>query len=180
MTVNSTNPNKLWAGMNWPLLALIVAALPTVALFAVRFIAPSRGPATANAAVANPSPAFIPPQFDKRTEYQKELERSFADQASQPFGPTPIVERPIVKAEEPKPVKTTPVVKPAAPTFHLTSIMIARGEHIAIINGRRRSVGEEVVPGWTVQRIDGAIGEVVITDGGEESVLLTMRPKLGE
>lgn len=52
----------------------------------------------------------------------------------------------------------------SVPAFALTSVMPHPKRPIAVINGRPRTIGEELSPGWTLAEIDGA-GRTVVING---------------
>lgn len=63
------------------------------------------------------------------------------------------------------------------PDFALTSIMVARGEAIAVVKGKMRRQGESPASGWTISRIEPDAGTVTFTheSGREEVVALRGR-----
>lgn len=61
------------------------------------------------------------------------------------------------------------------PEFALTSVMPHPSRPLAVINGRPRSLGDEVAPGWIVTGIDGDARRVTLTGQDGRTVSLGMR-----
>ncbi len=67
------------------------------------------------------------------------------------------------------PAEATPTRRPAQlteqpdPDFLVTAVMPHPSRPLAVINGRPRSIGDVVVPGWTLTAIDGHSRTVTLT-----------------
>jgi hypothetical protein len=62
----------------------------------------------------------------------------------------------------------------AAPVFNLTAVMPHAQRPIAVINGRPRTIGEELTPGWTLTEIDGTSRTIVINGPDGDRVRVRM------
>lgn len=81
-------------------------------------------------------------------------------------GESPVINLPV--ADEP--------TKQEIPTFELTSV-INGVRPLAVVNGRMRSQGQTVAPGWTVRSIDPVAGRVVVSSVVHGDVTLQLRTR---
>jgi hypothetical protein len=73
----------------------------------------------------------------------------------------------------------TPIEAPkiARPDIALTSIMLTRGERIAVVQGKVRREGDSPIPGWTITQINPDAGTITLTHntGPSENFSLSNR-----
>lgn len=136
---------------------LVAFCVPSLGVVAARFF--GSGPSTA-AASSTPEP--MPPLPDIRplpvstgsmpgemTELASPFWHAFHIPIA-PAEPMPI-RRPSPQSEQPD------------PDFLVTAVMPHASRPLAVINGRPRSIGDVIVPGWTLTSIDGHARTVTLT-----------------
>lgn len=137
-----------------------VGACPLLALAGVRVWIHSNGPATASAQapmtpIVLPSFAPLPPPSDTQGLVLARIEALDGLTAPTPF---PRAEVPFEPAQEPS-VEPDPEAGPEIPETQpipdlvVTTVMGGRVP-VAMVNGRPRSVGDHVAPGWTIREIN--------------------------
>jgi hypothetical protein len=174
------------AKLPWPALALALAAAPMIAVMGMRaltnrhVVAPPNGGADIIV-----SGQFIQPELPKPTPESAALQMTFDNECSQPFGPSPMVNR-APKPVQHEPVTSSPVVAekpvtpnqaPTPPSVTVTSIMTGQGQVCAIISGKVRRVGDSVGNGFVITSIDGTAGKVEIANGDVQATLQLKRPQ---
>jgi hypothetical protein len=131
---------------------------------------------------------FVPPTLPQPNAATAALQRTFSEQCSQPFGPSPFIDRTPPKPAAPKePVSVPVVAEPSTPQSHpvtppsltVTSIMAGQGQPCATIGGKVRRIGDPVGNGFVVVLIDGALGKVEIANG-DVHVVLQLKNPMGE
>ncbi len=151
-----------------------IGACPLLALVGVRLWLASSGPASAGAATTTESivqPEFTP--LPEPTESQRALiERARALEAVEPASPFPRSEVSAVAVPDMPAMRGEPeaTVEPP-PELTLTSVMGGRMP-VAMVNGRPRSRGDEVAPGWTIVEINQDSIVVEEADGRQVTVNL--------
>ena len=156
----------------WPLLAWMLALAPAMTVVGARLMVGSQGigPSVAHAAAEVATLPMVPPVV---LNDQAKLEAASAAQDQTSTLPWILADAaPLAKEPE---VREKPIVP--APEFAVTSIMVARGETIAVVKGRLRRVGDSPLAGWQITQIDAAAGTVTFTheDGRSEVVALRNR-----
>lgn len=136
---------------------LAVALCPMLVLGGVQVWLSSHGPATASAqAVSEP---IAQPDFHRLAALsdvqQAAFDRMNAIGNAAPPNPFPELATPELFIPDPElpsdPDEPTPAIDPP-PELIVTSILGGRVP-VAMVNGRPRSVGDEVWPGWVIQEI---------------------------
>ncbi|GAB4387005.1 MAG: hypothetical protein Kow0022_17780 [Phycisphaerales bacterium] len=142
---------------------LTVAALcPLFALFGVRLWLEARGPSVASAQMAAEEivvPRYEPlPPLSEAQSAMRERVRALEVMRTLAPNPFPATHRPELMLEDlaPAPIQLHQEPEGVAveppPEVVVTAVMGGRVP-VAVINGRPRSVGEEVQPGWSVLKI---------------------------
>lgn len=145
---------------------LLIALTPAAGVFGARFV--GQGPRPISAApvitvVDLPAFAVRAGPDTQQTDFGQ-LRSPFRVQ-TEPIAPALIL---------PEIGKPAPKIE-GIPEFLLTSVMPHSSRPLAVINGRPRSLGDEVVSGWTVTGIDGDARRVVLTGPDGRTVSLGMR-----
>jgi hypothetical protein len=168
----------------WPVLSACLIAAPLLAVVGLRALAHRQGISTARGADDLAAGQFVQPTAPKPSAESAALQMTIEMECSQPFGPSPMVNKappkpaapkePVVVAtapeEKPAPPAPPPPVKP--PPLTLTSIMGNTASPVAIINGKVRKVGDSVGSGFKVASIDSVTGSVEISnDDGVQTTL---------
>lgn len=167
----------------WTVLAMTAA--PACAVLLMRVIAPIQGPAAAKAGTVTndaQAPLVVPPVFEP-TPAQIELAAVMHEEARRPFGPSPVItrKREGEPATEPMPLPSDQEAPagPMPPDASVTSIMVAQGQPMAVIDGAVRRVGDTVAPGWTVTAISRDEGSVTLTHTRGDVHRLVLRQRGG-
>jgi len=147
-----------------------LALLPALGVVTARWVAPGTSPRSASAAqpeasvpdLSLPALAVINPD--------SELPKAIQLAGSQ----APISSPLAYFNDQPRIENTTPVqTVEQDPTFTLTSIVKSR-ENMAVVNGKLRRIGDEVMPGWKALSIDPPAG-VVELSRGQRTIKLQLR-----
>lgn len=165
-------------------LSFVSAALltaPTAALIAVMTLLPARGPLSAAAAQGSQEsmPLIVPP-VPEPTPEQVALASAMRGEAAAGFQRCPVVSRAPAQDDRsqsrPMPDEPSTGSKAAGPPeLTVSSIMSSKGEPCAMINRKLRRLGDEVAPGWWIERIDSSTGVVVIAHAGGQRHELRLR-----
>lgn len=145
---------------------LLIALTPALGVGGARFVGQAARPAAAGPAFAVAELPRFPdrPEPGAETPDYAGLRSPFRVQ-TEPMAPVlvmPDIGHPTPKIE-------------GVPEFVLTAVMPHRDRPLAVINGRPRSLGDEVAPGWTVTAIDGDARRVALTGPDGRTVRLGMR-----
>jgi len=180
------------AKVPWPAMATALAAAPMLCVLGLHTLMQKKtAPAAAVTNVATKG-QFVPPGLPRPTPEGEALALTFNTECTQPFGPSPMINRAPPKPPPPKDPPPGPTTKekptptgeppppPKPPTLTLTSIMDAQGQPCAVINGKIRRVGDAVGKGFKVVSINGTTGQVVIANGKVRSTLMIKRASDGE
>ena len=151
------------------------AAAPVALAMVIRALI-GGAPADANAAAA----ALAPDTAEIPTPVHWSADEADADAYAiaslrEPFADSPMHRVP-ARAAPVEPAPTAPTVAPEpTPTFIVTSVLVGRRATLVTINGRLRRLGDEVEPGWRLESIDIAAGEVILIaeDGRRDTVSIT-------
>lgn len=156
----------------WTVLALTLALSPALVIVVARLSMNTQalGPAVAQAAPGPAALAELPPIP------LSDRERLRSAGASKPM------EHGLnwARAAADTPVAVAPVAygpQVVVPDFAVTSIMVARGETIAVVKGKLRRVGESPVTGWTVSQIDPDAGKVTFTHESGRTEVVSLRSR---
>lgn len=131
---------------------------PLAVLVVVRAIALGPAPPSAQAVVPmNPQPASSPLVAAPTAEQASALAwlaqwRPAPSIATPFFHPAPLEEEPDEPAEPEAPAPVA--AQTPDPVFTVSTIVDAPGGALAVINGKIRRVGDEIVGGWTLAKID--------------------------
>lgn len=149
-----------------------IAALPVVAVFLARTLAPTIAPSNAHAAAmpAGLSEDIIAPHALAPTPEQRLWMRSVRQALDTAPGPSPIV-RP--ESADDSDVEPETSLDPTQ--FPLTSIMVAGKDPIAMIARKPRRVGDVVAPAWKLESIDPQAGIATLVGPDNERVVLQLR-----
>lgn len=151
-----------------------VGACPLLALIGARLWLASNGPATASA--STPTEAIVQPKFaglpEPTEDQQRLIARARALEGVQPPSPFPRSEMALIAVPDMPltPGAPEPKVEPP-PTLALTSVMGGRVP-VAMVNGRPRSLGDLVAPGWKIVEINPDRIVIEHSDGRQISVNL--------
>ena len=145
---------------------------PLLALFGVRVWLEAKGPAVASAqatteAIVVPTYSALPTLSGRQAAMKERVHALDEQMPSSPFPANRKTELVIADPEfppiEPGDDHQTPEVEPP-PQIVVSAVMGGRVP-VAMVNGRPRSVGDEVQPGWTVLQITQSGVVIVHTDG---------------
>ncbi len=76
---------------------------------------------------------------------------------------------------QPEPTSPQPEQGPEIrETIRLTAVMPSARNPLAVINGRPRRIGDEVVPGWTLVAIDGRERTVTVESGLARRIVIDL------
>jgi hypothetical protein len=174
----------------WPALAACLAAAPVIAVVGIRSMAQGRGQTLA-AADDVAKGQFIPPSPIKPSGDALTLLMTFNSESAQPLGTSPMVSKAppppppppaeVAHASQPQPQVQPqgPATPTSPPQLSLTSILGGKGQSFAIINGKRRGVGDQVGNGFAVTSIDSSQG-IVEVGNGTSTVTLQLKSLKGE
>ena len=150
---------------NTLIVCVLVGLIPVGGVVLARYI--GQGPSSASASVASEPVAF--PRLPSVVPVPLRDDAVIAGLGT----PFRIEAEPMPRLEFPTPNSDTP--KPSGtPDFTLTTVMPHASRPLAVINGRTRSIGDEVSPGWFLRAIDGDARQVLIEGPDERSVVLRM------
>jgi hypothetical protein len=150
---------------------------PVLAVLAVRAMGPGTAPRSASASVSAPLQPFAMPDKPTLTPAQRELARMIDEQLARGVGSSPLIRRRI-GAAEPAPVARGESLRP--PGVTLSSVFVGPSGPMAVVQGKLRSAGGEVEPGWTIRSIDGEGGVVVLIHASGATHELRLRPPGGK
>jgi hypothetical protein len=102
------------------------------------------------------------------------VERARADRSPMLHAEAPAV--PAASASAPAAVV---VVDETLPKVTLTAVLSREGREIALLNGRMHRVGDEVLPGWTVESIDSRGVSVTLKSREGRSMVVEARAGRG-
>jgi hypothetical protein len=182
------------ARIPWPAMAAVLAAAPMLCVMGLRAAVQKRSVvAQSSFADVAAKGQFVSPTVPRQTPESEALALTFNSECTQPFGPSPMVNKAPAKPPPPKdpPPATTasgekpaptgqPPSPPKPPTLTVTSIMTSQGQPYAVINSKIRKVGDSVGRGFKIISIDGTSGQVVIGNGKVRSTLQLKRASDGE
>jgi len=178
----------------WPAMAVALAIMPLLTVLGLHELAQKKTQAIGNPVLDVAAKGqFVPPTLARPSPEAEALALTFNSECTQPFGPSPVINRAPPKSLAPKDpppgptdtgkTPTAPSQPPAPakpPTLTVTSIMDAQGQPCAVINGKIRRAGDSVGKGFKVVSINGTLGQVVISNGKVRSTLQIKRASDGE
>jgi len=182
------------ATVPWPAMAGALAIMPLLTVMGLHQVAQQKAQGISSSVMDIAAKGqFVSPTLGRPSPEAEALALTFNSECTQPFGPSPMINRAPPKAAPPRdpppgptdvtktPAPTTQPPGPAKPpTLTLTSIMDAQGQPCAVINGKIRRVGDTVGKGFKVVSINGTLGQVVIANGKVRSMLQIKRASDGE
>lgn len=138
------------------LLAFAIFLAPAATGYAARYIGAGATHASAHTADSLPPLPVFPPE-------PTHTHPVATDRVVSPFFSEEAPPKPIIEIPNPHP---GPAITPPSsdPVFTVTAVMPSPTRPLAVVNGRPRSIGDEVVPGWTVSEIRGDDRAVVLTN----------------
>lgn len=153
------------------LLCVVIGLTPVTGVLAARYI--GQGPANAGASTQTEAPRF--PRLPAR------VTAPVHDDAVTAALTTPfrIEAEPMPRLEFPAPTFEPPKAS-GVPVFTLTTVMPHATRPLAVINGRARSIGDEISPGWFLKAIDGDSRQVLLAGPDDRTVVLRMATPGGQ
>lgn len=156
---------------NTLLICAVVGLTPIAGVMVARYV--GQGPSSAGAAVANQPGTF--PKLPGRVTVPTRDEGVTAGLGT----PFRIEAEPMPRLEFPAPTSEPPKAS-GVPVFTLTAVMPHATRPLAVINGRARSIGDEISPGWFLRAIDGDSRQVLLTGPEDRTVVLRMATPGGQ
>lgn len=137
------------------LLTLLVLVAPCAAAYSARYLGAATAHASATVIDEIPELPVFPPESASSTEVQptQRVASPFYYDENAPEQPVEI----------PAPTRLGTDEAPD-PDFTLTAVMPSQIRPLAVINGRPRTIGDEIAPGWTITAIRGDDRAVVLTE----------------
>jgi len=148
----------------------ITAALaPVLVLGAFQFFL--NEPTSANASNAFVADTFLLPEIPSDLSLDQETSRGF-DAVSSPFW---FVESGLPAPE--LPTINLPIKPPIAndPVFTLSAVLPSPTKSFAVVNGKARSQGDEIEPGWTLVLIDGDGRSIILQHTSGRKLRVSMK-----
>lgn len=152
------------------LLSGVCALAPVMAVVAARTV---EGPKLASAGVVKNTDGAEQNLMTARETSGELLEpvpTRLRERIASPFYAPPKGEPPVLNV----PSFTPEPTKAQIPDFELTSVA-SGARPAAVINGKLRTQGQSVMPGWIVKSIDPASGRVVLEHAAEGEITLGLR-----
>jgi hypothetical protein len=171
-----------WNSLMW---AMMLAPAAAVVLARVLFVGQVVGPATAYADSTPPAIPVLPgdasasrSKLDEAVSASERIAQASGTQAVRlrwATGPAELSQ--FLTDRQAAPVTPIEAPKIARPDIALTSIMLTRGERIAVVQGKVRREGDSPIPGWTITQINPDAGTITLTHntGPSENFSLSNR-----
>lgn len=176
MKLDRVRKQRLWTAG-----ALLAPVLISMAARAVLQSGPRESPAAVTVAAVVPEPMLTAEPVAKAlTGDQVKAGRWLAsvERARAERSPMLHAEAPAVPAAASAPVPVL-VVDETLPKMTLTAVLSREGQEIALLNGRMHRVGDEVLPGWTVESIDSRGVSVTMRSREGRSMVVETRAGRG-